>query len=145
MSSDYIIPISIGIPIIGYVIYKYRALMSPAICKTCTKTCCHMCKEKCSHNCKLIPLNDTTYELSFRIGFTSYKHRFNLNNDPNELSIFTNDEDKDVTTLIEPYFNYNNLRPVTITPIELGYKQVIVENLESSKTYNENEIILLIE
>lgn len=145
MQTNYIIPIGIGIPIMSYVIYKYRKFLSTSICKTCTKTCCHMCKEKCSNNSKLELLNDTTYELSFRIGFTPYKYRFNLNNDPNELSMFTDDDDNDVTSIIEPYFNYNNLLPVTITPMELGYKQVVVENLDSSKTYTNDEVILSIE
>ena len=63
MQTNYIIPISISIPILSYVFYKYRKFMSTSICKTCTKTCCHMCKEKCSNNCKLELLNDTIFNI----------------------------------------------------------------------------------
>ena len=90
------------------------------------------------------PISKNIYELTFEINRKLYKVRLKIKEEPSKILQIIDKNNIDVTTIFEPYVNFQNLSIKNITPLDLDHDNLHLELYDgTSKKINKNEIINL--
>ena len=133
--SDYYYLFFVILPMYGYV--RYKKYINTAIKTLCVM---YICKPTSSFVKKIF---NNTYKLDFKINNKLYAFLIKLNNGPNNIEKITNG-DNNITSHVEPYFNFYNVDIITkLTPEILGYKNIRIEYFNGDdKIFEKHENVL---
>lgn len=107
------------IPSLGY--YKYKKYINTFFKTIWVMYCC----PPTSHF--IHKIDNNIYQLNFKINNKQYSTRLKINNGPDHIEKISHD-DKDITHIIEPYYNFSNITIVSpITPNMLGYSEIHID------------------
>lgn len=105
-----------------------KTLVSTAYMFTCIK--CLTYVQSIVNNWTIKKIEKNLYELNFIINNKHIRLLVKVKSGPNKILQITNDENDDVTDLIQPYFNY---KYVGCTPDVYGYKSIEVLYVDGSE------------
>ena len=89
-------------------------------------------------------ISKNIFELTFEISGKLYKVRFKIKKGPNKILQCNDKYQNDVTILVEPYLNFQDLDIINILPSDLNINDLNIELYNgTSKKIKYNEIINL--